>query len=162
MGNEFRLHGGNTHYLSWINHKLYNLEHNEDADDEDIHGNVGESVLREELSKKGNIHGLCGQNPGHLVSCFLTHSNSNYYKWTPEQCFAPEGSKGSKSLTWVLATLYHKPLLRDKAGQDRKGLVLRGIIGSGRDYVKPQTVCACPEEIFVTHDIFLSCSKIDR
>ena len=36
---------------------------------------------------------------------------------------------------------------------------MRGIIGSSRDYVKPQTVCASPEEIFVTHDIFLSCSK---
>ena len=75
---------GNTHYLSRIIHKLYNLQHNGDADDEDIHGNVGESVIREELSKKGNIHGLCGQNPAHLVSRFLTHSNSNHYKGMPE------------------------------------------------------------------------------
>ena len=46
------------------------LQHDEDYDD--IHGSDGESVIREEFSKKGNIHDLCGQNPGHLVSRFLT------------------------------------------------------------------------------------------
>ena len=55
---------------------LYNMQHRQD--DNAIHGNDGESVIREEFSKKGNIHGLCGQNPVHLVSGFWTHLKSSH------------------------------------------------------------------------------------
>ena len=66
------------------------LQHDEDYDD--INGSDGESLIREEFSKKGNIHGLCGQNPGHLVSRFLTHLNLDHYKLLPEQRFGSEGT----------------------------------------------------------------------